>query len=293
MVRGVAVVGLSGHDSSVTDTEPTWQMAWEPLTPRGVAAFAGASLGRLLFVQLLVAMLAAASVAWFLETGWFPIVRKAIHELPAEGSIANGELSWSGETPQQLAQNRFLGLAVDLYHSGQLGREAHLQIEFGGNDLRVYSLLDYKIIEYPPSWNGAFNRTALEPWWGAWQPWLLVGTVALVVAGLMVSWTFFAILYCAPVRLISFLENRDLNWGQSWRLAAAANMPGALFLTAGIIAYSLGWMDLIRLGAIFALHFVVAWVYLFVGPYFCPRNAAGKKLRDNPFAAVEEKKGNE
>lgn len=235
-------------------------------------------------------MLAAAVVALFLETGWIPVIRGAIHQLPAEGAIANGELSWEADTPQQLAQNRFLGLAVDLYHSGKLGREAHLQVEFGENDFRIYLPLDYKVIEYPPSWNGAFNRTELEPWWGAWQPWLLVSAVALVVAVLMISWTFLAIVYCTPLRLISFLENRDLNWGQSWRLAGAANMPGALFLTAGIMAYTLGWMDLIRLGAVFGLHFLVAWIYLFVSPVFCPKNASVKKVRGNPFSAVEAKK---
>ncbi len=38
--------------------EPT--AAWEPFTPRGVAAFAGAGFGRLLLVQFIVALLAAA-----------------------------------------------------------------------------------------------------------------------------------------------------------------------------------------------------------------------------------------
>ena len=43
----------------------------------------------------------------------------------------------------------------------------------------------------------------------------------------MLSWTLLATVYCVPVRVFSFLENRDLEWGQSWLLAGAAMMPGA------------------------------------------------------------------
>lgn len=270
--------------------EPIWRTAWEPLTPRGVAAFAGSSLGRLLAVQFLVALLASGSVAWFLETGWYPVVWDAIHNLPHDGdNILNGKLEWSGESPQQqLAQNRFLGLAVDLYHSGELGREAHLQVEFGREDFRIYSLLGYTVIDYPPDWNSAFNRTGLEPWWGAWSPWIMISTCLVVMVALMLSWTLLATVYCVPVRVFSFLENRDLEWGQSWLLAGAAMMPGALFLTAGIAAYTLGWLDLIRLGGIFGLHFVVGWIYLIISPFFCPLHSAVKKASANPFAAPEE-----
>ena len=47
-------------------------IAWEPLTPRGVAAFARARLSRLLLVQFVIASLAAAAVVWFLSDGLFP-----------------------------------------------------------------------------------------------------------------------------------------------------------------------------------------------------------------------------
>ena len=269
-------------------TPQSWRSAWEPLTPRGVSAFAGGSLGRLLVVQSIIAFLAAASVVWFLKEAWFPVVQTAIHQLPARGEIHNGQLGWSGESPLQLAENRFLGLAVDLFHSGQLGREAHLQVEFGRENLRVYSLLGYQVIDYPVAWNVAFNQTDLDPWWGAWKPIILVVAGAICVVGLMVSWALLATLYCAPVRIISFLENRDLSWGQSWRLSGAAMMPGALFLTAGIVAYSLNWMDLIRLGGMLGLHFVIGWIYLFISPPFCPRPVTVKNVTANPFATPKD-----
>ena len=52
--------------------------AWEPLTPHGVAAFARATLGRLLLVQSIIALLVAASVAWFLYDNCFLVINSAI-----------------------------------------------------------------------------------------------------------------------------------------------------------------------------------------------------------------------
>src|ERR1035437_6936191 len=71
--------------------------AWEPLTPRGVAAFARARLSRLLLLQFVIASLAAAAVVWFLSDGCFPTVRVAIRNLPAAGKIRASRLDRSEE----------------------------------------------------------------------------------------------------------------------------------------------------------------------------------------------------
>jgi hypothetical protein len=272
----------------MSTTVQTLPPAWEPLTPRGVAAFAGASLRRLLLVQFIIAVLAGTVVVWTLQVTWFPAVREAIRHLPAKGEIRAAQLDWAGDTPVQLAGNRFLGLAVDLNHSGQLGREAHLQIEFGRKNIRVVSLLGYQILEYPPGWRMAFNRTELDPWWGAWEPGILVGAGLGTMAGLMLIWALLATVYCLPVRLITFLENRDLSLRQSWPVAGAALMPGALFLTFAIFSYSLNLVDLLQLGGLAGLHFVIGWVYLFISPLFLPRIAAVAGVKVNPFAKAPE-----
>ena len=119
----------------------------------------------------------------------------------------------------------------------------------------------------------AFNRTKLEPWWGAREPWLIVAAAALAAISLFASWTLLATLYCIPVKLITLFENRDLRWGQSWRLSGAAMLPGALFLTFGIVAFSFGLVDLMQLGTLFVLHIVIGWIYLFISPLFLPRVA--------------------
>ena len=149
------------------------RFAWQPLTVRGVAAFASATLGRLLLVQFIVALLAAGTVVWFVQRAWFPTIGEAIRQLPPEGEIRSGRLDWRGPTPVCLAEGRFLALVVDLDHTGEARSPAQVQVEFGRADFKVYSLFGCLPGAYPRSWAVAFNRTELGPWWGAWAPAIL------------------------------------------------------------------------------------------------------------------------
>jgi hypothetical protein len=255
-----------------------------------VAAFARAPLWRLLLAQFVVALLAAGITGWFLEEEWFPVVRAAIRQLPDQGEIRDQRLNWPGGLPAKLAGNHFLGLGVDLDHSGQLARESQVQLEFGRADLRIIVSPGVLVVDYPVGWRIAFNRPELDSRWGAWEPELAVAAVVFTVAGLLVVWAVLATIYCIPVRLITLYENRDLNWGQSWRLSGAALMPGALFLTFGLLLYGLSSMALMQLGVVWALHMVIGWIYLFLSPFFLPRHPAAGAARGNPFAA-DRKKG--
>jgi hypothetical protein len=279
-------------DDGMSTTAPTSPAAWEPLTPRGVAAFARAPWRRLLLAQLVVALLAAAVTGWFLEEEWFPVVRAAIRQMPDEGEIRTQRLDWRGSATVKLAGNHFLGLGVDLDHSGQLVRESQVQLEFGRRDLQIIvaPLPGRVVVDYPAGWRIAFNRPELDSRWGAWEPELLAGVAAAMFAGLLLSWAVLATIYCVPVRLITLYENRDLNWGQSWRLSGAALMPGALFLIFGMLVYGVSSMALVQLGIVWALHLVIGWIYLFVSPFFLPRHPAAEATRGNPFSG-ERKKG--
>lgn len=266
--------------------------AWAPLTPPGVAAFAGASLGRLLFVQLIFALLAASAVVWFLKTAWFPAVGAAIRQLPAQGEIRDGKLNWPANSPEFLAEGSFLAFSVDLEHEGQLRSPAHVQVEFGRDDLYLFSLLGYQQLNYPRARVIAFNRTELEPKWGAWRPPILWLTFGAVLAGLMTSWAVLATLYFLPVWLAGFFANRKLDFRASWKLAGAALMPGALLLTAAIFLYGSRALDLVQLAAAFAAHFVIGWIYLFAAPLFAPKLEAVAVAKENPFVAPPQKSEN-
>src|SRR5579871_2922000 len=73
--RSMAVAAPSWFNGCMSDSDQSPPAAWEPLTPYGVAAFARASLGRLLLVQLLVAIAAGGLTVWFLHHAWLPVVR--------------------------------------------------------------------------------------------------------------------------------------------------------------------------------------------------------------------------
>ncbi|MFZ0827617.1 MAG: hypothetical protein WAO02_09370 [Verrucomicrobiia bacterium] len=258
-------------------------IAWEPLTPRGVAAFATARLSRLLLVQFVLASLAASVVVWFLSDGCFPTVRAAIGNLPASGAIRSGRLDWPDSPPQLLAGGRFLAFIVDPGHSGQIQSSADVQVEFGRHTVRVFSLLGYAEWNYPSDWTIAFNRTDLEPLWGAWEPEWLAITVPAAVVGLMMAWTVLATVYFLPAWLIGFMANRRLNFRGSWKLAGAALLPGAMLFTAAMALYDLGALDLIQFCFLFGAHVVLAWIYLLLSQLFLPR-LDSRPDRGNPFS---------
>ncbi|HEX3890080.1 MAG TPA: hypothetical protein VHX90_04440 [Verrucomicrobiae bacterium] len=264
-----------------TDETPK-KFAWEPLTPRGVAAFAHAKFSRLLLVQFVTALLAAISVVWFLDDGCFPTIRAAIQNLPDAGKISSGKLDWRGNSPQLLAEGKFLAFDVDLNHSGQINSTADLQIEFGKESVRIFSLLGYAEFFYPPDRFAPFNRTELEPLWGAWSAEILFIAAAATVIGLLLSWWILATIYFLPVWILGFFTNRDLNFRACWKFSGAALMPGALLMAAGIFLYGFGALDLVKLGFIFSAHFVLGWIYLFVSLLFLPRISEAKP-KANPF----------
>ena len=249
-----------------------------------MAAFARATSGRLFFVQLIVALVAAATAVWFLHDAWFPIVRQAITQLPGEGEMRAGKLDWRGDSPRLLAEGTFLAFSVDLTHSGEIRSPAHLQIEFGKDAFLIHSLAGYLEVKYPASGRVAFNREELAPWWGAWRPPLFALTAFGVVAGLMIAWFVLAAFYAFPVWVLAFFANRDLNPWECWRLAGAALLPGGLLMAAGILGYDFGMVDLVGLGFIFGGHVVVVWIYLLISPLFLPRSVAAQADGKNPFA---------
>ena len=130
----------------------------------------------------------------------------------------------------------------------------------------------------------------LDSRWGAWETPLAVVAVFGMMAGLMIIWAMLATIYCLPVRLITLYENRDLNWRQSWRLAGAALMPGALFLTFVLLFYGFSSLSLPELGLAWLLHLVIGWIYLLISPFFLLRDPSAEGMRGNPFAPGREGK---
>lgn len=255
--------------------------AWEPFTPRGVAAFARASFQRLVIVQTFVALLAAAAVVWVLSDGLFPTINAAISRLPEAGEIHAGKLDWRGDSPVLLAEGRILAFSVDLDHGGTLRSPADFQFEFGRDSVRIYSLFGATELVYPPGYPLPANQIDARPAWGAWVPDILGLAAIATFFGLLLTWMLLATIYFVPVWVVCFFSNRDLGLGASWKLAGASLLPGALLLSLSLVLYALGAFDILQLCLAFGLHFVIGWTYLFVSPMFLNRVLpAGKK---NPF----------
>jgi hypothetical protein len=223
-------------------------------------------------------------VFWFVHQAWFPVIEKAINQLPAEGEIRSARLDWrGGDSPVRLAENPFLALSVDLDHTGGARSPADVQVEFGRADLKILSLFGSLQISYPPGWRVAFNRGELAPWWGAWGPPILAIIAGSVFIALMASWLLLAAIYTVPAWLIGLFANRDLSLGGSWRLSGAALMPGALLLFAAILFYGFGLLDLLRLIVAAGAHLLLGWIYIIAGPLALPRVRDRSPTSGNPF----------
>ena len=255
--------------------------AWEPVTPRGVAAFARASLERLIVVQSIFALIAVFVVVSLLSNGFFPAVDTAIGNLPDQGNLVRGKLNWAGDVPKILAEGHFLAFDIDPKHDSQLRLPAQFQFEFGENSLVIISLLGETEIPYPPGQSFYFNRTDLRPAWGAWAPDILGLAAIGTFFGLLLAWWLLATLYFLPVWLIGFFSDRNLNFRAAWKLSGAALLPGALIMSLGLALYGFGVFDLVQLAFTFTMHLIIGWIYLLVSPMFLNRALPAEK--ENPF----------
>ena len=265
--------------------------AWQPLTPRGVAAFAHATLSRLFLVELMVALMVAASLIWFFGTEYSPAITAATQQLPEGAALKEGRLN--GVNPGPLATGKYFALIVDLDETGEFGRTADVQLEFGRTNFYVSSqlssLLGFLQFDYPVEKTIPLGRSTAEPWWGAWKSMLIPGAALLAVPVLFLSWACLATLYFLPVRLMAFFLDRKVTVGGCWRLASAAQLPGALFVTSAIVLYGLQVLDLVRLLIFWGLHLVIGWIYLVAAPFALPKIRSAATAKQNPFSGAGEK----
>jgi hypothetical protein len=265
-------------------------LAWQPLTLGGVAGFARASFGRLLLIQLIVAMFVAFSVVWAALSCWFPVIEAALTELPEHGKIQHGQLHWTNAAPSRLAEGTFLSILVDLQGTGAAGQSADVQLELGRTGVKFRSLLGSVTFSYPTDWLVALNRAEALPWWGAWRPFLLIGVGVAVVVGLLVGWSVQALLYSIPIRMIAFYSDRSATGLACLRLAGAALLPGALLMSGAILLYSFHRLNLVGLLFAWLLHILMGLVYAGLSPLRLARLAGAPRRRGNPFGETKKKK---
>jgi hypothetical protein len=271
----------------MSTSAPSQIQSWLPVTFRGVAALSQAPASRQLVVQFAVALLSAASMVWFLATAVGPALQETFRAVPDGVQIREGHLVWTGASPAILGRSPFLAILVDLDGSNASGHLADVQCEFERSSLKLRSLFGYLNVPYPIDWEFTANGLEEEAWWGAWRPVVWSATGLGLVLGLLLTWRLLGAVYSIPVRLLAFMLDRHASWFQCWSLAEAAQLPGALWMTAAIVLYGLRQLELIGLLVAFGLHLVISVLYLVLAPGFLPSLTAG--TGSNPFAAPPPK----
>lgn len=261
-------------------------VAWQPFTPKGVAAFSDASLARVFSFQFAFAAINALALAWFLQISWFPVISAAVARLPASGEISQQRLEWPSKEPVLLGYNSDLALIVDRQHLGAARVPADLLLELGDKDARVYSLFGYLEFPYQQGYRIGINQTELRPWWGAWRPPILWISVAGCILVLMLTWSALAAIYALAVWLIAFFSNRTASLRQSWRIASAAMMPASLLLGLSIVLYGAGAVSLPGFLLLAASHWIAGCLYALIAPLALKPDASAPP-KGNPFAGKE------
>jgi hypothetical protein len=263
--------------------------AWQPLTPGGVAAFARASLTRLWVVQALVAGFTSGVFLWLLYETCLPVLHQALLRLPEKGQIRNQVLVLPGfPQPTLLAEGRVLAFAVDMSEQNRPGSTSDFLVEFHRNDFQVCSLLGCLALDYPRHWIVEMNRKELEPWWQAWEPACLTLLGLAVLVGLFLVWNLLGTACFLVPWLVAHFSDRTLNLRGGWRLASAAQMPGAFLLMLAMVLYGLGWVDLIRFAILILLHLLVAWFYFVAAARALPRPGEAALRAGLPFEPEPE-----
>ena len=267
------------------DKPLTPRQAWQPFTPRGVAAFAHATLTRTVLIQLAVAALVAFALLWFLRVAWSPVVTEAIQHLPEAGLIQRGELIFAGEPVERLAENKRLALVVDLAGTREAGHIADLEILFEKKRVVLRGPLGTWWQPYDGRYSYSFNRPELGPWWGAWQ-WPILALVALAtVLSMLAMWWSLALCYVPLVKLIAFFADRVVTWRGAWRLSAAALLPGAALVALALVLHGFGAVDLLGFALLYALHLLAGLIFNCTSPFFLPK-ISEVAARQNPFGKL-------
>jgi len=245
--------------------------AWQPLTPRGVAAFGHASGNRLRLVQLIIALLVALALLHLIFTGILPTIWAAVDNLPDQGHIENQTLIMSLASPKPLAEGRIVGFIIDLDQQSQDVLASDFQIECHRHDWQICSLPGCSTLEYPAGWRIELNRMEVASNLEAWGPLLLVLTGLITIFLLFLVWNLLALLYTPVPWLIAFYTNRTLTLPGAFYLASAAQLSGGLLLALAQVFYGMDWIDLFRFVILIVLHLPLTWFFLLISPLFLPR----------------------
>jgi hypothetical protein len=265
---------------------------WHPFTPAGVAAAAGAPRWQLWIGLGTTALLSVAVVLWFLGNCWSPVVTEAIDQLEDGGFVRDGVFHPGGaKTDLLLAGNRHLAIALDWTASGARDEASDVRLILQIDRALGCSLFGCVTIGYAELGDFPVGRTETGAWWDAWQP-IIYTTVGFgQVVFLILSWWLLGIAYAWAIRFFAFYLDRDVDFAGATRVAQAALIPGALWLTGALLFYGRGWLSLFGLLVVFVMHLPVGWLFAGFACHKLPPRP--DVLPPNPFHVESQEPGEE
>ncbi|MBI1176374.1 hypothetical protein GC207_02925 [bacterium] len=276
---------LSEPTPAESSSEPL--LIWHPLTPNGVAGAARAPRWQLWVALTLTAALSIATTINFFERAWVPVITKAIESLDDGGAIRNGLLEPGGQrTSVVLAANRNLAIALDWSAAGVHDQASDVRVILQIDRALVCSLFGCAGISYRTLGDMPIGHTETGAWWRAWRPTILSGIAVGQAMFLVISWWVLAIVYAWAIRFFAFYLDRDVDFGGAARVAQAALIPGAIWLTVSMYLHTEGWLNLFGLLVVFIMHVPVGWIYSGAACRYLPPRA--DVLPANPFQPIEE-----
>lgn len=263
--------------------------AFLPFTWNGIARFGYADRVFLFSVETIVAFVCALCALWLFCGSYFPVVTSFVQALPeSPAKISEGRLHWD-DREGALAQSSKLAMVINTYGDARSGRESDITLELTEHQLKIHSFGYYTEIPYG---NSVFflNRKQAIPWWQAWMGPVIFWVWFIAMFVQMLCWQVLSFLYMFPIKLISWILKRKRDWVACYSLAGAVQMPGALLLGLALLGYESDLYKLEGLLLAVAIHFFVAWFFLFTTPLFLPAGVKPKPFfSSNPLPTSQNK----
>ncbi len=256
-----------------------------PFTFRGVASFAHAPFWGLAAISLSLALLLSGLALHWVNRAIIPPIRQAVEGLPTQAQLKAGILTWPEAAGPLLCEGPFLSLAVNPSDSRLMGQSADFQLDFRRDRFLLRTVLGEWSYSYDDRWALSLARAEVEPWWGAWQPFIQGGVFIGTFLFLQLSWLGLSIGASFFVRGSGVMLRRNIAWLGSWQLSYAALFPGAMLMGLAIILYTTLQLSLTGLMILMPTHLIVGLLYLIGGTVVLPPRAREVSRIPNPFGS--------
>ena len=257
---------------------------WYCFTPGGMVSIAMGSLKPFLVALFLISMIGCLATTCFFIFCWKPVIDEAIERLPTQATLVQGSLQWYAISPSILGKNSFLSLSVDTEKNDIAIQNADVQFEFGLNEFGVGSLFGFLHFEYSPSLTMNLARSIVEPWWGAWNPFIMAGLFLLSFGTFVILGSQIGLMFALPLWLVCKFFRKNAIFLQYWKMAILGQFPGAVWLSVALALYGIKHLDITGFLISILIYFILVGIYLLLIPFFIP--GASKPSKEiSPFAS--------